>query len=175
MADCIFCKIIAGEIPSYTIYEDEEFKVILDINPASKGHALILPKVHYANLYEIDEEVAARAMKLAKKLASRMTDVLGCDGFNLLQNNHEAAGQTVFHFHMHLIPRYKWDNQLIGWKPMQATQEELEETIKKAQEQIQELKAMKDNKVWKPKKRRKILVYFWRWENFSKNMGQLGL
>ena len=104
---CIFCKIIAGEIPSYTIHEDDEFKVILDINPASKGHALIIPKVHYANLYEIDEEVAARAMKLAKKLATRMTEVLKCDGFNLLQNNYEAAGQTVFHFHMHLIPRYE--------------------------------------------------------------------
>ena len=107
MTDCIFCKIIAGEIPSYTIYEDEEFKVFLDINPASKGHALIVPKTHYANLYEIDEEVAARAMKLAKKLATRMTKVLGCDGFNLLQNNNEAAGQTVFHFHLHLIPRYE--------------------------------------------------------------------
>ena len=127
MADCIFCKIIAGEIPSYTIYEDEEFKVILDINPASKGHALILPKVHYANLYEIDEEVAARAMKLAKKLASRMTDVLGCDGFNLLQNNHEAAGQTVFHFHMHLIPRYEnadVNKDILVWKPQSYTSEE---------------------------------------------------
>lgn len=107
MADCIFCKIIAGEIPSYTIYEDEEFKVFLDVNPASKGHALIVPKVHFADLYEIDEEVAARAMKLAKKLAVKMTDVLGCEGFNILQNNNEAAGQTVFHFHIHLIPRYK--------------------------------------------------------------------
>ena len=104
--NCIFCKIIAGEIPSNVIYEDDEFKVILDVNPATKGHALILPKEHYANLFEIDEEVAARAMKLAKKLAGHMTERLQCDGFNLLQNNHEAAGQTVFHFHMHLIPRY---------------------------------------------------------------------
>lgn len=104
--NCIFCKIIAGEIPSNVIYEDDEFKVILDVNPAAKGHALILPKEHYANLFEIDEEVAARAMKLAKKLAGHMMERLHCDGFNLLQNNHEAAGQTVFHFHMHLIPRY---------------------------------------------------------------------
>ena len=104
--NCIFCKIIAGEIPSNTIYEDDEFKVVLDVSPASKGHALILPKNHYADLYEIDENVAADAMKLAKKLAIHMTDVLKCDGFNLVQNNHEVAGQTVFHFHMHLIPRY---------------------------------------------------------------------
>ena len=127
MADCIFCKIIAGEIPSYTIYEDDEFKVFLDINPASKGHALIVPKTHYADLYDIDEEVAAKAMKLAKKLAIRMTDVLGCEGFNILQNNHEVAGQTVFHFHMHLIPRYEnadENKDMLVWKQQSYTSEE---------------------------------------------------
>ena len=116
-ADCIFCKIIAGEIPSNTIYEDDIFKVILDASPASKGHALILPKEHYADIYDIDEEVAGKAMKLAKKLAGHMTEVLDCDGFNILQNNHEVAGQTVFHFHMHLIPRYEGDNAgIAAWK-----------------------------------------------------------
>ena len=105
--NCIFCKIASGEIPSNTIYEDDEFRVILDLAPASKGHSLILPKEHYADIYEIDAELAGRAMKLAKKLAMHMTKVLNCDGFNLLQNNHEVAGQTVFHFHMHLIPRYR--------------------------------------------------------------------
>ena len=130
MADCIFCKIIAGEIPSYTIYEDEEFKVFLDISPASKGHALIVPKAHYANLYDIDEEVAARAMKLAKKLATRMTKVFGCEGFNLLQNNNETAGQTVFHFHMHLIPRYENANankDILVWSHETFTPEEFAE------------------------------------------------
>ena len=105
--DCIFCKISAGEIPSNTIYEDEEFRVILDLAPASKGHALIIPKEHAADIYEIEEELAGRAMKLAKRMAVHMTEVLGCEGFNILQNNHEVAGQTVFHFHMHLIPRYR--------------------------------------------------------------------
>lgn len=105
--NCIFCKIISGEIPSSTIYEDEDFKVILDISPASKGHALILPKEHYANIYELPEELAAKVMVLAKKLATHMTEKLGCDGFNLVQNNGEVAGQTVFHFHLHLIPRYE--------------------------------------------------------------------
>lgn len=124
--DCIFCKIAAGEIPSKTLYEDEQFRVILDLGPASKGHALILPKNHYANIYEIPEEAAGDVMKLAKKMAGIMTDKLHCDGFNLVQNNGELAGQTVFHFHMHLIPRYKDDGQIIGWKAGNTTQEELE-------------------------------------------------
>ena len=104
--NCIFCKIIAGEIPSHTLYEDEMFKVILDVGPATKGHALILPKNHYANLYELPEEDAAQAIKLAKKMMIKMTNKLNCDGFNIVQNNGEVAGQTVHHFHMHLIPRY---------------------------------------------------------------------
>lgn len=112
--NCIFCKIANGEIPSATLYEDEEFRVILDLGPASKGHALILPKNHYRNLYDIDEATASKAICLAKKMITKMTDVLGCDGYNIVQNNEEAAGQTVFHFHMHLIPRYKNDNVGLG-------------------------------------------------------------
>lgn len=122
---CIFCKIANGEIPSETLYEDEDFRVILDVAPATRGHALILPKKHYANLYELPEELGARAIALAKKMAAKMTEKLGCDGLNLVQNNGEAAGQTVFHFHMHLIPRYKDDCQQIGWKAGTATAEEL--------------------------------------------------
>ena len=131
--NCIFCKIIGGEIPSNTIYENDTFQVILDVNPASKGHALILPKEHYANLYEIDEEVAAKAMKLAKKLAVHMTEVLGCDGFNILQNNGTVAGQTVFHFHMHLIPRYRngKNADILTWSHEKFTPEELTEIREK--------------------------------------------
>lgn len=124
--NCIFCKIANGEIPSKTLYEDDEFRVILDLGPATKGHALILPKSHYKNLYELPEETAGKVMKLAKKMATNMTEKLGCDGFNLVQNNNEVAGQTVFHFHMHLIPRYENDNQRISWKPTEPTQDELE-------------------------------------------------
>jgi len=123
---CIFCKIANGDIPSKTIYEDEDFRVILDLGPAAKGHALILPKQHYKNLYELPEELAAKAMVLAKKMATIMTEKLACDGFNLVQNNGEVAGQTVFHFHMHLIPRYEDDGQKIGWNPLSPTQDELE-------------------------------------------------
>lgn len=124
---CIFCKIANGEIPSRTLYEDDKFRVILDLGPAAKGHALILPKDHYANLYELPDETAGEVMRLAKKMAVRMTERLGCEGFNLVQNNGELAGQTVFHFHMHLIPRYRDDGQKIGWKPREVSQEELEE------------------------------------------------
>ena len=124
--DCIFCKIANGDIPSKTLYEDEEFKVILDVGPATRGHALILPKNHYANLYELPDETAVKVMLLAKKMAVLMTEKLGCDGFNLVQNNGKAAGQTVFHFHLHLIPRYKEDGQTLGWKSLESTQDELE-------------------------------------------------
>lgn len=125
--NCIFCKIANGEIPSKTLYEDEEFRVILDLGPAARGHALILPKCHYADLYELPENTASHVMVLAKKMASQITDRLHCDGFNLVQNNGEIAGQTVFHFHLHLIPRYKDDGQKIGWKPGEPSAEELEE------------------------------------------------
>ena len=132
-ANCIFCKISGGEIPSKTLYEDEEFRVILDISPATKGHALILPKEHYANLYEMPEDVAARVMKLAKRLAGHMTEALQCDGFNIMQNNGEAAGQTVFHFHMHLIPRYVGDGNetKLCWNHLDLSQEEMEEIYQK--------------------------------------------
>lgn len=124
--DCIFCKIANGEIPSKTLYEDEDFRVILDLGPATKGHALILPKEHLANLYELPDETASKVMILAKKMAARMTKKLECDGFNLVQNNGEAAGQTVMHFHLHLIPRYENDGQKIVWAPTEPTQDELE-------------------------------------------------
>ena len=126
---CIFCKIANGEIPSKTLYEDEKFRVILDLGPATKGHALILPKDHFANLYELPEEEAKDVIVLAKKMAAKMTEKLGCDGFNLVQNNGEVAGQTVFHFHMHLIPRYLNDGNQdkLTWNHAEFTSEEIEE------------------------------------------------
>lgn len=132
--DCIFCKIAAGEIPSRTLYEDEKFRVILDLGPATKGHSLILPKDHAADLYELPEETAADAMKLAKSMALLLREKLRCDGLNLVQNNGEAAGQTVSHFHLHLIPRYKGDGQRINWVPSEPTQEELEAVRKEIAE-----------------------------------------
>lgn len=125
--DCIFCKIAAGEIPSATLYEDEDFRVILDLGPAARGHALILPKAHYADLCEIPEELAAKAMILAKKVVSAGRKALRCDGYNIVQNNGEAAGQTVFHFHIHVIPRYTGDNAGVTWTPGTLTEEDRQE------------------------------------------------
>jgi histidine triad (HIT) family protein len=124
--NCIFCKIANGEIPSRTIYEDDDFRVILDLAPATKGHALILPKEHFKNLYEISDDTAAKVLPLAKKMAEKMTKRLGCEGFNLIQNNNEIAGQSVFHFHMHLIPRYTDDNQNLVMKPNEVSADELD-------------------------------------------------
>lgn len=129
--NCIFCKIAAGEIPSATLYEDDDFRVILDLGPASKGHALILPKEHYRNLYDIDDETLAKAALLAKKMVKKLTDVLGCDGYNVVQNNEPCAGQTVFHFHMHLIPRYEGDNVGLGWKTGELADEVKNEILEK--------------------------------------------
>ena len=131
---CIFCKIANGEIPSKTLYEDEKYRVILDLGPAARGHALILPKDHYANLYELPDETCGEVMMLAKKMAVRMTEKLGCSGFNLVQNNGESAGQTVFHFHMHLIPRYEGDGVGLTWKPGELSDEVRDEILKKIKE-----------------------------------------
>lgn len=115
-SNCIFCKIIAGEIPSATVYEDEDFKVIMDIAPAAKGHLVLLAKRHCADLFELDGLTASKGLIVARKLAIALKEELGCDGINLLQNNGEAAGQSVFHFHMHLIPRYNNDGMNIPWE-----------------------------------------------------------
>ena len=128
---CIFCKLAGGEIPTATLYEDEDFRVILDANPAAKGHALIIPKEHYANLYELDDELAGKVLVLAKKMITKLTDILGCDGYNIVQNNGEAAGQTVFHFHMHLIPRFKDDGVGVTWKMGELTEEDKNDILSK--------------------------------------------
>lgn len=127
--NCIFCKLANGDIPTNSIYEDDDFKVILDASPATKGHALILPKQHYANIFEIDDETLAKAAKLAKKIMTHEKDVLGCEGYNLVQNNGEVAGQTVFHFHMHLIPRYlnAKNNDILNWSHETFSPEEMAE------------------------------------------------
>lgn len=114
--NCIFCKILAGEIPSTAVYEDDDFKAILDVNPAARGHVIILPKNHAANIYELPDEDASKIMVVAKTIATAIEKAYHCDGVNILQNNGEAAGQTVFHLHVHVIPRFKGDTVNIGWK-----------------------------------------------------------
>ena len=129
--NCIFCKIMAGEIPSRTVFEDDDFKVIMDVGPAAKGHSLIVQKQHYADIYELPSELAGEAMKLAKRMATHMTTVLNCDGFNIMQNNGEVAGQTVFHYHLHLVPRYKDAAPILTWTQNHFSDEEMDELAEK--------------------------------------------
>ncbi|MCI9438524.1 MAG: HIT family protein [Lachnospiraceae bacterium] len=124
--DCIFCKIANGEIPSRTLYEDEKFRVILDLGPVTRGHALLLPKDHASDLFELPEEIVSAVLTVAKKVAANMKEKLHFEGMNLVQNNGAAAGQTVGHFHLHMIPRYEKDGKNINWVPGNPTQEELD-------------------------------------------------
>lgn len=134
--DCIFCKIANGEIPSTTIYEDDDFRVFFDIAPASKGHCLIVPKEHFDNVFEMNEETAGKLFVLATKVAGSLKKELNLEGLNIVQNNGTIAGQTVFHFHMHMIPRYTGDTVNVGWKPGEADMEELSKLAKKVGDNI---------------------------------------
>lgn len=135
--DCIFCKILADEIPSAVVYEDEMFRAILDVNPAVKGHVIILPKNHAANLFEFSDEEASKILIVAKKIAAALKKTYHCDGVNILQNNGEAAGQTVFHLHVHVIPRFEGDTDHIniGWRP-DKTPEDLQAIAQEIQENL---------------------------------------
>ena len=127
--DCIFCKLANGDIPTNTIYEDNDFRVFLDAAPATKGHCLIVPKEHFDNLEELSDDVASKVFPLAKKMMKLLKEKLGWDGFNVVQNNGEVAVQTVFHFHTHLIPRYIDDGQNLNMKPSSPKEGELEEVL----------------------------------------------
>ncbi len=128
--DCLFCKIGAGEIPSTTIYEDDDFRVFFDVSPASKGHCLIVPKEHFDDVFALDEPTASKLFVLASKVARSMKKELNLEGLNIVQNNGTIAGQTVFHFHMHMIPRYAGDTVNVKWIPGEADTNELQELAK---------------------------------------------
>ena len=134
--DCIFCKIANGEIASDTVYEDDNFRVILDLSPASKGHMLILPKVHAGDITELSEDMAGKALVLAGKLGKAAMVGLGATGFNTLANTGESAGQTVFHCHIHVIPRYDDASSIVSWAPKTVDKEEQKETAKKISESL---------------------------------------
>ncbi len=114
--NCIFCKLANGIFPTATVYEDEDFRAILDIEPAAFGHVLLIPKNHMADLFELDSEIGSKAFLVAQHIAKAMKEALNCDGINLLQNSGTAAWQSVFHLHIHLIPRYKDDAITVPWK-----------------------------------------------------------
>lgn len=134
--DCIFCKIANGEIPSATVYETSDFRVILDINPACKGHTLIIPKEHFDDIFDMDAVTAGKLFSLATEVARALKNELHCDGLNIVQNNGEAAGQTVMHFHLHLIPRMVGDDVKVTWSPKDSNQEELQELAKALRKRI---------------------------------------
>lgn len=134
--NCIFCKIANGDIPSATVYEDDDFRAILDLGPASKGHTLILPKNHYADLLELDDETSAKVLKVAAKIGAAMKKGFGCAGFNLVQNNGIAAGQTVFHFHLHVIPRYEDGGAMCAWVPGAYAGDEMAQTAEKIRQNM---------------------------------------
>ena len=110
--NCIFCAIAAGEIPSFKVYEDDLVLAYLDINPFSKGHTLVIPKAHTEGLLDTPDETLATIIARVKKVAAHLKQALPCDGFNIVQNNGEVAGQTVKHVHFHIVPRYQGDNPL---------------------------------------------------------------
>ena len=129
--DCIFCKLANGVFPTNKIYEDDDFTVILDASPANKGHSLILPKNHADNLFELSDETAAKVLPLAKKIGAALKEGLGCDGVNVVQNNGTSAGQTVFHFHTHVIPRFDNDQVGVGWRQLTPDDKEQAEIAEK--------------------------------------------
>ena len=129
--DCIFCKLANGVFETNTLYEDDQFRVIFDASPATKGHVLVIPKEHYANVFEIPEDLLADGYKVAKKVATVLKEVTGCEGINILQNNGEVAGQTVFHLHIHIIPRYE-KGEMVQWNPGELDEASVKEITEKA-------------------------------------------
>lgn len=129
--NCVFCKILNKEIPSTRLYEDEDFVIILDIGPATFGHALIVPKEHYENIYAMPTKLLEKSICLAKEWGEKLVKAFEADGLNLVQNNGLAAGQTVYHYHLHLIPRY--ENDAVGelWTPGSLSDEQRQQIIEK--------------------------------------------
>jgi len=134
--DCIFCRIANGEIPSATVYEDDLVRVILDLGPAARGHALVLPKEHFKDSTEAPEALLGHVMAVGASIGEAQMKAFGADGFNMIQNNGEAAGQSVFHLHLHVIPRKAGDGAVGLWKPGQTTPEEMNETAEAIRKEL---------------------------------------
>lgn len=132
--DCIFCKLANGVIPTNTVFEDDDYRVILDAAPANLGHCLVLPKTHAENVFELDEELVGGAHKLAKRIAIAVKAATGCDGINILQNNGTAAEQSVMHYHVHVIPRLESDDVTISFGSFKT--EKPEEILSKISEKL---------------------------------------
>ena len=125
--NCIFCKILNNKIPSKKVFEDDEFIAILDAFPANEGHTLVIPKKHFENIFEIDEETMAKGYKIAKNIAHKIKNKMGIENINILQNNGAVAGQSVNHFHIHIIPRKENDTITIKSEVVKIDEQRLEE------------------------------------------------
>ncbi len=134
--DCIFCAIIAGEIPAATVYEDEHVFAFMDIAPANPGHTLVIPKQHYRNIFDMPIEVGTKIMQAAIPIANAIRDALNPDGLNLFQSNEAAGFQTVFHFHLHLIPRWEDDPLRLPWRPSEGDLEEINNVAAKIRDAL---------------------------------------
>ncbi len=134
--NCVFCKIIKGELPARVVYEDEDVMAFLDINPVSKGHTLVVPKKHYRNMVDAPDDVIAKIYTIAKKIGVAAMNALGAKGFNVISNNEKVAGQEVFHFHVHVIPRYTGDELRYDVKGYKYAEGEADEVVKKLNEAL---------------------------------------
>ena len=134
--ECIFCAIVEGKIPSATVYQDEHVFAFMDIAPANPGHLLIIPKQHYRNIFDMPAELGSKIMEVAVLLATAIREALNPDGLNLFQSNEAAAFQTVFHFHLHLIPRWEGDPLQLPWRPSEGNIEEISNIAAKIQEAL---------------------------------------
>ena len=134
--DCIFCSIVSGDIPAIKVYEDDETLSFMDINPGNPGHLLVIPKRHYRNIFDIPAETAGKIMEVGAKLASVIKDVLNPDGLNLFQSSEAAAFQSVFHFHLHLLPRWEGDSLLLPWTPKPGDMDEISEVAARLQKHL---------------------------------------
>ena len=134
--DCIFCSIVSGDIPAIKVYEDGETLSFMDINPGNPGHLLVIPKRHYRNIFDIPTATAGKIMGVGAKLAGVIKDVLKPDGLNLFQSSEAAAFQSVFHFHLHLLPRWEGDSLLLPWKPRPGDMDDIREVAAQLQERL---------------------------------------
>ena len=130
MKDCIFCKIVKGEIPAYKIYEDEKTLAFLDINPLTRGHALVIPKKHVEDIFEIESDDLSTVIRVVQKVAQSLRENLGASGINLFQANKPVAGQEVFHLHFHVVPRYQND-KIEAWPESDYQEKDFEAVAKK--------------------------------------------
>jgi len=137
MDSCIFCRIVRGETPAEVVYEDEVAMAFMDINPATPGHLLLIPKKHYRNVFDLDEEVAAHLMKVAVRLAPVVKKAMGAEGINIVNANERAAFQSVFHFHLHLVPRWFNDGLIPPWRSRPGDPHQIKKAAMKIKEEWQ--------------------------------------